>query len=340
MKNHSLINLTLAAIGLALYPVWVVASEPIDSTDIMEESSEPVEEGESLPGGAFSYSESFVLGVVEGLTEYLPISSTGHLILTNHLFDLFRDEDTANAEKLSEARNAYLIVIQGGAILAVLLIYWQKIWTILLGLMGRNPAGLSLGLKVGVAFLPAAVLGPLLNDWIESKLFNPMMVSVALALGAVAMVIMERRYRSVLKRMESEGGEQSLITDISALSYKSSLFIGLMQCIAMWPGMSRSMVTIVGGYLSNLEAKAAAEFSFMLGLVTLSAASAYSLLGSWDAITTHLEWGPMICGFVVATIVAFLAVKWFVGFLSHHGLYLFAYYRLLLAALILWMWSM
>jgi len=233
-----------------------------------------------------------------------------------------------------------LIVIQGGAILAVLLIYWEKVWAILLGLLGKNPYGLSLGLKVAVAFLPAAALGPFLNHWIEAKLFNPGMVSLALAIGAIVMILMERQYRARIRRLESTESKPGMIADIQDLSYRSAFFIGIMQCLAMWPGMSRSMVTIVGGYLSGLEAKAAAEFSFMLGLVTLTAASAYSLLGSWEVMTTQLEWGPMLAGLVVATIVAFLAVKWFVAFLSKHGLYWFAYYRLLLAGVILYVFTL
>lgn len=322
---------------LVLFGLGSLVLEADDQGQPSDGSPSSRSETEEVSG--LSYTESFILGVVEGLTEYLPISSTGHLILTDRFFDRNEPETNLNQSQKQEARNAYLIVIQGGAILAVILVYWEKILAILMGLVGRNPRGLALGLKVLVAFLPAAILGPLLNDIIESKLFNPQAVSVALAIGAIAMIWMERNYRKKQRAADGSDSKTLRISNIEDLSFKSSLFIGFMQCLAMWPGMSRSMVTIVGGYLSNMEAKAAAEFSFMLGLLTLTAASVYSLLGSWEVMTTQLEVGPMILGLVVATLVAFVAVKWFVNFLSKHGLYVFAYYRLILAAVILYVFG-
>jgi undecaprenyl-diphosphatase len=285
-----------------------------------------------------SYAEAAVLGVVEGLTEYLPVSSTGHLILTDHFLDKAAGvESTAKTDDNKIARNAYLVVIQGGAILAVFLIYWEKILSILMGLSGRNPRGLALGLKILVAFVPAALVGPFLDDLIEEKLFNSTAVCVALVLGALVMIGVEWRRSQLKKNFPDEKSAELPLKQMEDLSYRASLFIGVMQCFAMWPGMSRSMVTIVGGYLSGLEAKAAAEFSFMLGLLTLSAASCYSLLRSWDVIAEQIEFGPALFGILVATIVAFLAVKWFVGFLTKHGMIGFAVYRLILATVILWL---
>ena len=299
------------------------------------EDVNPITKSEGL-----SYWESTVLGVVEGLTEYLPVSSTGHLILADHWMDAGR-EDTALGElevsRAKQARNAYLVVIQGGAILAVVLLYWRKLWSILMGLFGRDKAGLQLGLKVLVAFIPAAMLGPLLNDWIETRLFNPSAVATALFIGAFIMFWVEwRRKKTQQTALEDAQSLPAVEHDMADMNYKGALFIGVMQCFAMWPGMSRSMMTIVGGYLTGLSAKAAAEFSFLLGLLTLSAASAYSLLKSWDVMVETLNPGPALLGVFVATIVAFLAVKWFVHYLTRHGLFVFAVYRLFLAVLVLW----
>jgi len=291
------------------------------------ESLSPTIENPDVSVSDLTYTDALILGIVEGLTEYLPVSSTGHLILADRLLNKDSENTTA---KHQEARDAYLIVIQGGAILAVIIIYWKNLLQILLGLLGRNPAGFSLGLKVLVAFLPAAVFGFLLNDWIEARLFNPTAVAVALIVGAVVMIIVENRRRN----HSSPDREKDSFDEISKMSYRGALSVGFLQCLAMWPGMSRSMVTIVGGYLIGLSAKAAAEFSFLLGLLTLSAASAYSVLKSWDQLTTELEGGPVILGLVVATFVAMAAVKWFVGFLSRNGLGIFAYYRILLAIVI------
>jgi len=281
---------------------------------------------------SLSNAEAVTLGMVEGLTEYLPVSSTGHLILV----DQWMRKGEALNRDTEEARNAYLIVIQGGAILAVLFLYWRKLLGILMGLLGRNPEGLSLGLKVGVAFIPAALTGPFLNDIIESRLFNPSSVAIALILGAIAMLLVEWRRKTLQPAKTDATAAVDVFKTIDQLSYRGALAVGLMQCLAMWPGMSRSMVTIVGGYFVGLSAKSAAEFSFLLGFLTLSAASVYSLLGSWHVMVSTLEPGPALLGLVVATIVAFVAVKWFVGFLSKHGLTVFAYYRLILAVVILW----
>ena len=282
-----------------------------------------------LPG--LSRSDAVVLGVVEGLTEYLPVSSTGHLILADHL--LHRESTVPVSLAHQQARSAYLIVIQGGAILAVLLLYWRKLLSILLGMLGRDREGLQLGLKIGIAFVPAAALGLMLGGWIESSLFNPRSVAIGLVIGSVIMVGAEW-YR---KHQQVTSPDLEVSTDcLQSLSYRGALTVGCMQCLALCPGMSRSMVTIVGGYFAGLTPRASAEFSFLLGLLTLSAASLYSLLRSWEPVTTTLELDAVLIGIAVATVVAMLAVKWFVSYLSRHGLLLFALYRLLLAAAIGW----
>lgn len=270
---------------------------------------------------AFGYVEALVLGLVEGVTEYLPISSTGHLILTNRALGL---SEEVEGSSLRAAADAYAIVIQSGAIAAVVLLYWRRLLEMVYGVSGRSREGLLLARNLVVAFLPAAVLGLLLDDIIEHYLFNPTSVMVALVGGAGLMLWVERR-------RHAQGVSEGL--DLHELSLSACLMIGFLQCVAMWPGTSRSMMTIVGGYLAGLRPSRAAEFSFLLGLITLSAASGYKLVSSWEALRT-LNVGAAFFGIVVATIAAALSVKWLVGYLSQHGLALFAWYRIGLALVI------
>ncbi len=273
--------------------------------------------------------DAAILGLVEGITEYLPVSSTGHLIITAALLGLDEPAET------KAAVDAFNIVVQGGAILAVLGLYWPRVVQMLAGLAGKNPAGLKLALNIIVAFLPAAVLGVLLNDWIEAKLFNPTMVLTALALGGVFMIVLDRVKVRPMRR-EGTGKE------IEDITWRGALAVGFLQCLAMWPGTSRSMMTIAGGVLTGLKPKAAAEFSFLLGLPTLGGACVYSLLKnikeSADAGTPNmfevLGIAPIVVGLVVATISAAVAVKWLVGFLNKHGLEVFGWYRILLCVVL------
>ena len=321
--------LRCAFLGFILFGSLLTCS--MAQTETSEAGTPAVEASPDLMLPGLTRSDAVVLGVVEGLTEYLPVSSTGHLILADHL--LHRERTVPLSLAHEQARSAYLIVIQGGAILAVLLLYWRKLLTILLGLLGRDREGLQLGLKIGIAFIPAAALGLVLGDWIESSLFNPRSVAIGLVMGSIIMVGAEwyRKHRQGTAR-HLESSPDSL----QSLSYRGALTVGCMQCLALCPGMSRSMVTIVGGYVAGLTARASAEFSFLLGLLTLSAASLYSLVRSWGPVTATLELDAVLIGIAVATVVAMLAVKWFVSYLSRHGLLLFALYRLLLAAAIGW----
>ncbi|MGB0408440.1 MAG: undecaprenyl-diphosphate phosphatase [Opitutales bacterium] len=294
---------------------------------------------------SLSYGNAIILGLVEGITEYLPISSTGHLILTNALLGL--EGDTAMLDRdgnsilvedretgqprpytIGEATYAYVIVIQAGAIAAVILLYWRSILNIALGCIGQSRTGRKLAINLIAAFIPAAVLGLLLDETIESFLGdNVIAVAAALVLGAIVMLIVER-WRKHGRRGPVDPNDGP---DLHELSIQQSLTIGLIQCIAMWPGTSRSMSTIVGGYLVGLSPKHAAEFSFLLGLITLSAASAYKLLGDGEQMLAALDFGPVLVGCLMAFASAMLAVKWLVGFLTKHGLALFAWYRIALA---------
>ena len=279
---------------------------------------------------AMGYDEAVIYGLVEGVTEFLPVSSTGHLILTKEWMG-----EVSNDEDAETALNAYLIVIQGGAILAVALLYWRDVWAIGLGLLGMDPRGRNLARNLFLAFLPAALLGPFLDEVIEEKLFGALPVAIALLLGAFLMFAAEGM-RARRERVDASGSSP----DLSQMRPKAALFIGLLQCVAMWPGTSRSMITIVGGYLVGLRPSKAAEFSFLLGLVTLTAAAGYKVVTKGDEMAAHLEFGPIFVGCLMAGVSAALAVRWLVGYLSRRGLALFAWYRILLATAILVMIGM
>lgn len=275
--------------------------------------------------------DAIILGLVEGITEYLPISSTGHLILASALLGLNKSADSKHAV------DTFTIVIQGGAILAVLGLYWPRVVQMLRGLAGRDPVGRRLFLNILIAFLPAAVLGVMLDDWIELHLFHPVPVLAALALGGVAMIVIGRWQRSFFRGDEhADPTDTRSYVDIEHLTWKRALLVGLLQCVAMWPGTSRSMMTIVGGMLVGMRPRQAAEFSFLLGLPTLGGACAYKILKSLQSdqasFIDQIGWLPIVVGLAVATISAALAIKWLVAFLTHHGLALFGWYRLALCA--------
>lgn len=271
-----------------------------------------------------SWLDAFILGVVEGLTEFLPVSSTGHLILTNALLGLD-----------GVAADAYTIVIQLGAILAVLALYRERARQMIEGILGRNPAGLQLFLKLFVAFLPAVFLGLLLDEAIEKYLFHAAPVAGALIMGGVVMIAVEQ---GVVRRREAEKGEGALKI-VDQMSYKDALVIGFAQCLAMWPGTSRSMCTIVGAQLMGFRSKDAAEISFLLALPTLGGATVYKLVKEREAFLAMEGGIPLILfGNVIAFVVAFLAVKWFVGVVTRYGMTPFGIYRIIIGGIFLALW--
>ena len=261
-----------------------------------------------------------MLGLVEGVTEYLPISSTGHLILTSSLLGL---ATPASRESVA----TFEVAIQGGAILAVLGLYWQRVVQMARGVAGRDVAGRRLFGHIALAFLPAAVFGFLLDDFIDEHLFHAVPVLAALFLGGIWMIWLDRHH-------EPESGGA-----IDSLDWQRALAIGFFQCAAMWPGTSRSMMTIAGGILLGLRARDAAEFSFLLGVPTLGAACAYKLLKNLlmsaqtgtPNLFEQLGAGPVGLGFAVAAVSAAIAVRWLVAFLQHHGLAPFGWYRIALS---------
>lgn len=312
---------------LLCIPAWA-ATEPVYAEDV------------------FDAKNAAILGVVEGLTEYLPVSSTGHLILANAAIGLDSDapivargsentivyESDGSVFTVKEAADAYSIIIQFGAIIAVLFAYWKRCTGTLVGVLRCDPASWRLSRNLIVAFVPAAGLGFLFSDKIETFLFNPVTVAVALIIGGVLMLVVDKRQKK-RAALGEDSDEEKL--DLQDLSVKQSLTIGLMQCIALWPGMSRSMATIVGGYVAGLSPRRATEFSFLLGLITLSAASVYKTLKCAPQMLESFGAGVSGIGLAVAFVAAFASVKWMVDWISEHGLSAFAWYRFALAAVVL-----
>lgn len=298
------------------------------------------------PAAELSVRDAIILGVVEGVTEFLPVSSTGHLIITTHFLGLESTTPLTNAAgeplwhkqptpanpageplTLKLAADTYIVVIQIGAILAVLLLYYGQVHHMLLGLLGRDSAGLRLFRNLLCAFMPVAVVGLLASGWIERNLFSIGTVILALVFGSFLMLYAEYRR----KRRSGIGRE---IRDPSDLYATQALAIGFIQCLALWPGMSRSMVTIVGGYFAGLSPARAAEFSFLVGLPVLAGAAVVKGWRSGPAMIEVFGWGNVLLGIFVAAVSAAIAVKFLVTFLSRQGLAAFAVYRLVLAALL------
>lgn len=298
------------------------------------------------PAAELRISDAIILGVVEGVTEFLPISSTGHLIIATKFLHLDserallgKDGEPLFYKKPSDkypggvlltlklAADTYNVVIQFGAIAAVALLYWAQLHSMLRGLLGRDPAGLRLLVMVMVAFIPTALIGLLAHDWINAHLFSAGAVIVAQIGGAFLMFYAEfwRRRRAVLTPARA---------DFADLSPRAAVGIGAMQCLAMWPGTSRSMTTIVGGYFAGLDPRRSAEFSFILGFVTLSAATIFKSYKSGAAMIQVFGCAHVLVGMAVAALTAAVCVKFLVHWLTRHGLTVFAFYRLGLAVVL------
>ena len=267
-----------------------------------------------------SWWQALILGVVEGVTEYLPVSSTGHLILVQWLMGLNQDAKT------EAAINSFDIIIQAGAIAAVLGLYRQRVLQMARGLIGRDPAGLRLAINLVLAFLPAAVLGLLFHKAIKAHLFSIWPVIGALFVGAWLMLAVAKSQR--INDLERRGN------GIDLIDWRMAMLIGFGQCIAMWPGTSRSMMTIVAALMLGIRRKDAAEFSFLLGLITLGAATCYEGYKEGAQVLDHLGAEALAIGFVASTISAALAVRWFVAFLTRYGMAPFGWYRLAIAAVL------
>lgn len=255
--------------------------------------------------------EAILLGVVEGITEFLPISSTGHLLVVQHLLGL----DTQVAEN---AADTYAISIQFGAILAVAFLYRKRLGQMAAGSMGRNSEGLRLLMLLSMAFLPAAALGVVFGDGIKDRLFGPIPVVIAWAVGGLALLFWRPRHDG---------------RNLSQLSVQGAFIIGVAQAFALWPGVSRSLVTLIAALLLGMSMMAALEFSFLLGLATLTAASVYDFARNGDDLIDQFGLLSPLLGLLAAFITAIIAVKWVVGYLATHDLRIFGWYRLAVAGL-------
>jgi undecaprenyl-diphosphatase len=257
---------------------------------------------------------AIILGIVEGVTEYLPVSSTGHLILATELLGY-------NASRWA----LFNVAIQPGAIFAIVLLYWRTFMDVLKGLMKGDASSIAFVRNLLVAFFPAVILGLALGDQIDALLENAHVVAWALIIGGVAILLIER-----LAKTTDAGG-------VAAVSLKTSAMIGLIQCLAMIPGVSRSGATILGAMSLGVDRKTAAEFSFFLALPTLSGATALQLYKARDAITTD-GLGLIGIGFVVSFIVAVIVVKAFIAIVTKHGFAPFGWYRIVAgAAALIWL---
>lgn len=264
-------------------------------------------------GNELTAIKAAILGLVEGLSEFLPISSTGHLIITQSLLGVGETPAT------KDAADTYTIVIQAGAILAVLLLYWRRVIEMLRGAVGKDPEGRALLLNIIIAFIPAALVGVLLERPIRDQLFGTWPVIAAWIVGGIVILFFARR-------LHERGSTSGLA--LETLTMRGAVIIGAAQCVALWPGTSRSLVTILAGLAIGLSVIAAVEFSFLLGLITLSAATVYDLLKNGSELfDTYGVVNPFI-GFVFAFLAAFVAVKWMVAFLEHRGLEIFGWYRI------------
>lgn len=253
---------------------------------------------------------ALILGIVEGITEFLPISSTGHLILAAHWCGL-----------TGERAEVFEIFIQLGAVLAVIVEYRVRLFG-LVKRAGTDPQARSFIVSVAIAFLPAALLGLVTHDWISENLFSPRTVAAAAIVGALAIFAVERTRHTIA------------VTEAERVGPGRALLIGLAQCVAMWPGFSRSAATILGGLLCGVERRAATEFSFFLAIPTLGAATVWDLIKRRDALAPgDLTW--LIVATAVSFVVAWASIRWLLRFVAHHDLTPFAWYRIALGLAVL-----
>lgn len=262
---------------------------------------------------------AILLGIVEGLTEFLPVSSTGHLILAAEVFGYD-----------AEQWKVFNVVIQLGAILAVVVQYWRTFWAVGRGILKLEAISIAFLRNILLAFLPSAVLGLLLKDQIDVMLGSPMLVGWALIVGGIAILVIERA---------AKPGPASGVAQLPA---RQALGVGLVQCISMIPGVSRSGATIMGALAMGIERRTAAEFSFFLAIPTMMGATTLELWGSREALASGMGpvgWGEIAIGFAVSFVVALAVIRGFVAFVSRSGFAPFAWYRIVAGAVAVWLLS-
>ena len=269
----------------------------------------------------FDLTKAAILGIVEGVTEFLPISSTGHLIIVNQWISF-----DADFTKLFD------IVIQLGAILSVVVFFWNRLWP-----FGKdkekNKEIWSIWSKTIVGVLPAIVIGAILANKIEEKFFNPLTVAVMLVIGGIVLIWLESRKTGTVPLSNSKRG-LSPFSSVKEMTYRTAIYIGFFQCLAMIPGTSRSAATIIGAMLLGASRIVAAEFSFFLAIPTMVAASAYSLL-KYKSHITGAEIAILAIGFIVSFAVALAVIKFFMNYIQKHSFKNFGIYRIVLGMLVL-----
>lgn len=248
--------------------------------------------------------EAVIIAIVEGITEFLPVSSTGHMIITQELLGMTIDDFV----------KAFTINIQFGAILSVIVLYWKRFFQ-----------SFEFYYKLMVAFVPAAIIGFLAMDLIDRMLGSVLVVAIMLVLGGIILLFVDKWFN------KPDASDR--------ITYKSAFLVGLFQCIAMIPGVSRSAATIIGGMTQGMNRKTAAEFSFFLAVPTMFAASAYKLMQNYEIITSQ-NLPVLLIGNVVAFIVAMIAIKTFIALLTRYGFKMFGYYRIVIGLVIIAMLSM
>ena len=262
-----------------------------------------------------SVGAAVVLGLVEGFTEYLPVSSTGHLLVTNEILGL------AQSDEAERALDTYAICIQAGAILAVLVLYRWRIRQMIDGFFGRSDEGRRVLAAVAVAFVPTAIIGLAIVDWVRERLFGIGPIAGAWLVGGVAILALTR------SGLMERGGRT-----LAELTLPRAATIGVAQAVAMWPGTSRSLITIVAAVLVGLSLAAAVEFSFLLGLVTLGAATAATAVSDGAQLIDLYGWVTPAIGMVVAFGSAVVSVRWMVGWLQERSFDVFGWYRIAIGA--------
>ena len=256
--------------------------------------------------------KAIIIAIVEGITEFIPISSTGHMIIVGNIINF-----------KGAFANSFEVVIQLGAILAIIVLYWDKIWSSVVEFFKGKPSGIKFWTNIIVAFIPAAFFGFMLNDKIDQYLFNPATVALALVVGGILMIIIEKNFRPLDKTKSVE-----------QITIKQSIKIGLFQCFALWPGMSRSASTIMGGWVSGVSTVAATEFSFFLAIPTMMGATALTLFKSGMNFSGG-EIITLVIGFITAFLVALIVVEKFVNYLKTKPMRIFAIYRIVIGIALL-----
>ena len=262
-------------------------------------------------GHDLSNGDAVILGAVEGITEYLPISSTGHLLVTERLLDIGTGSD-------KDATDTYTVVIQVGAILAVLGIFWKRFWSMAEGVVGRSTEGRNTLISLVVAFIPAGIIGKVFGDSVKEHLLSPTPVAITWIIGGLVILVFVAQQARLVPRIDS----------VADIGVRNAAIIGVAQTLALVPGTSRSLVTILAAMLLGVSMSAAVEFSFLLGFITLSAATALELVQNGSTMFDRFGVTAPLIGIAVAGVTAFVSVKFMIEWLNRRGLAVFGWYRI------------